>query len=159
MTDVQVTFAIAVWGAVTGTIAIVLQALQFRADLRITAHLSNTVDIQRPTPRLVFVIEATNHGRRVVSIRRAGIELPPPDGPLPPGVIAQTSYVRIFDSDEIGSAVTLGEGGIHAFCADPFPVETARKFQESATAFVEDSLGRRYTSTFYSIKRENLPKP
>lgn len=161
MTAAEVTFAIALWGAVTGTIALVLQLLEYRADrsdLRISAHLSNTVDRQRPSARLVFVIDAVNHGRRVVTIRKAGIELPPPDDRLPPGVLAQTSYVRIFDSDEMGPAVTLAEGGNHAFRIDPFPVETARNLPYHSTAFIEDSVGRRYTCTFYTIKPENLPK-
>ena len=160
MTAAEITFVIAVWGAITGTVAIVLQVLQYRADrsdLRISAHLSSAVDRQRPAARLVFEIDAVNHGRRPVSIREAGIQLPPSEEPLEPGVLARTSHVRIFESSAARS-VTLAEGDRHCFRIDPFSVETARKLPYHATAFVEDTLGRRYTSKFYTIKPENLPK-
>jgi hypothetical protein len=162
MTPEQITLTIAIWGAATGTVALVLQYLQHRADrpdLRITAHLSNTVDVRHPQARLVFALEAVNHGRRPVRIERVGVELPPKDEPLPEGVFSQSSWVNVFDTEFGQPSVELGEGAKHTFRADPFPIDHAKTFRTRETAFVEDSRGQRYTTQFYTIRPENLPKP
>ena len=67
---------IAIWGAVTGSVALIIQLLQFARDrsrLKLDASFLICSDIQRPEMRLKFELNIVNIGRRPIVIESAGV--------------------------------------------------------------------------------------
>ncbi|MEI7819562.1 MAG: hypothetical protein WCK55_01495 [Verrucomicrobiota bacterium] len=160
-TTESITLSTALWGALTGTIALLIQLKQHHADrahLKLDAVLSITSDRTSKT-RVTFTIDAVNHGRRLIRIESAGIELPPTKPPLPEGVIEERNELFVFQSERAGRRVELeGEGGKFTFRTDPFPRELLSVLGRRATAFVEDTRGHRYRVKFDVIPEGQTPK-
>ena len=159
-TSALITLSTALWGAVTGTIALMLQLARHRADrpiLKLDAVLRLTSD-RTSKIRIVFTIEAVNHGQRLIRIESAGIELPPAKAKLPEGVTEERSELFVFQSERAGGRVELDEGNKFTFGLDPFPRELLSALSKRATAFVEDTRGQRYRTKFDVFPEDKLPK-
>ncbi|MCW5554327.1 MAG: hypothetical protein KIS67_19480 [Verrucomicrobiae bacterium] len=162
-----ITLFVAVWGAVTGTIAIAIQLAQHLADrsrLKLKARMSiesneKQPEHQQPEHHVVFTLEVVNHGRRVSRIRRVGIELEPREMSIGGmNMKPKESEITLFDADKSGQFVELGEGKRHCFVLEPFPEKAGETFRETEVAFVTDTLGRKFTTNFQTIRLKDLPK-
>jgi len=163
MTIQAVGFLLACWGAVTGTIAIVIQVKQHLADrsrLKLSAVMSRASNEKLREDHLVFTLEVVNHGRRVSRIKCAGIQLQPSEMIVGGQTLAPpTTYeIRLYEADRSEDLVELAEGGSHRFVLEPFPEKEAQTLRDTEVAFVTDTLGRKYTTKFHTIKRKDLPK-
>ncbi|HEX8310655.1 MAG TPA: hypothetical protein VF614_05010 [Chthoniobacteraceae bacterium] len=147
----QWTDILAFWGALTGTIALSIQAWQHwadRADLRLIPRLIFTAD-ETGQPRLDFTIEAVNHGRRAISIETAGIEFPDSFEGLPLGSSKAQNELIVFNSETDGGCRHLeGDGKKFTFGMRDFPREFLKELHPIARAFVRDTRGKRHRAKF-----------
>jgi hypothetical protein len=131
---------IAVWGAITGTLALCIQLTNYWRDRAIVGlnpiHQFST-DIKNPAGRLVFIIEVVNHGRRSVYLEDAGIEMPPPKNP-PPGTWGHKSTLNIFPPNA-GGSIHIGEGQKIRIIQDPFLPEFGKALGEKTVCYVRDT--------------------
>src|SRR5438270_11669000 len=98
--DATATFLIALWGAVTGTVAVAVQIAHHFSDrgrLEISASMSQTVDRANPKPRLKVEVELCNTGRRPITVEQVGIILPNEKKP-DPNVLHQRTFANLFDA-------------------------------------------------------------
>ena len=153
---------IAVWGAVTGTLAIAIQLtlyLKDRSQLKLTAFMSMVSNEKMPEHHLVFKMEVVNHGRRVAYIRRAGIQLEPSVMAIGgKWTKADESELTIFDADRTGRTVELAEGKRHLFVLEPFREKAGDAFRDTEVAFVIDTRGRKHKTKFHTTTSKDLPK-
>jgi hypothetical protein len=158
-----VNFLLACWGALTGTIAIVIQLRQHLADrsrLKLSAVMSIASNEKLRENHLVFTLEVVNHGRRVSRIRCAGIQLQPSETIIAGKTFPRATRweIRLYDADRSGGIVELAEGGLKRFVLEPFPEKEAQTLRDTEVAFVTDTHGRKYTTKFHTIKPKDLPK-
>lgn len=138
-----------IWGTITGTAAIVFQAIQHyqdRASIELTPIHCFSSDIHNREGRLVFTIEVVNHGRRDIYLEDAGIEMPSPQNPEP-GTWGHQSTLSIFPS-QAGGSIHLSEGQKTRITLDPFPSEFVNHLGKFAVAFVKDTKGKVYKKRF-----------
>lgn len=142
-------------GSATGLVALVLHIiahLQDRPRLRLTAKMSRRWSREIPVDHLVVELNLVNEGRRIAHITRAGILIPPTqsDDERAKGLLAPSEIQHnFFDGYRSGQTIALGENEAQIFRSEPFDVNTALKLDEKATAFVEDTSGKRLTTEFF----------
>lgn len=93
-----------------------------------------------------------NEGRRIAHITKAGILIPPTqsDAEKAKGLLAPSEIQHnLFDGYHSGQTIALGENEAQIFRSEQFDVNTALKLEEKATAYVEDTSGKRLTAEFF----------
>jgi hypothetical protein len=126
----RTTLLIALWGAVTGTIAVGIQAIQHyldRARLVVKPSISQYID--RATPVARICVDVSNRGRRPLSIEHIGIILPN-DKKRDPNVRQIRKQTPLFDAITAGKVLRLAEGDKHTFRHDFFPQAWGRSLYE-----------------------------
>jgi hypothetical protein len=151
------TFLIALWGAVTGTVAVgilVGQQLLDRSRIEVKASMSHRVGHLEPVARLSVEVEVTNRGRRSVTIEQVGVVLPD-DGKRDRNVARKET--AIFDATAAGKSLRLGEGEKQTFRHD-FPPEQWDRAMAGKTArvFVRLTSGKEYSAKS-PIPPQNFP--
>lgn len=160
----RVTLITAIWGALTGTLALVVQALQYFADrgkLVVAAHMSQRVDRANPKSRISVDVDVVNLGRRPISIEHVGIMLPNPPKKEKEVVRNMRTSTPLFDAQSANKLFRLEEGQKHTFRSDPFPQAWGRALYavgKKGTAFVRLTNGKEYRATFYLIDPAHFPK-
>lgn len=152
----SIELTLGIWGTVTGTAAIIIQAVQHfqdRARIELTPIHAYSADLEHREGRFVFTIEVVNHGRRVVYLEDAGIEIPPPENPET-ATWGHRNTLNVFP-ESVGGSITLGEGQKTRIILDPFPAEFVDQLGKYAVAFVKDTRGKVYRKTFQLTKLKN----
>lgn len=151
------TLSIALWGAVTGTVAVgivVIQPLLERSRLVIKASMSHRVDHLQPVARLSVELEVSNRGRRPVMIEQIGIVLPDGGKREPNGARKE---IPIIDATAAGKSVRLGEGEKQTFRHDFLPEQWDRALSgQTAKVFVRLTSGKEYSAKCL-IPPQNFP--
>jgi len=158
----KTTLVIALWGAITGTFAVCIQAIQHfsdRAKLEIKASMSQRIDRAIEIARLSVDVEVSNHGRRPLTIEHIGVILPdkPNDDPK---VLARRTHATLFDADLGQQVLRLGEGDKKIFRYDFFPQTHARALWEkgkTARAFARLTNGKEHFATYFLIDPAGFP--
>lgn len=148
-----------IWGALTGTAALVIQLFQYFADrpkLMFEASMGISSDVN--SGRKFFAgLSLVNHGRRPVKIERAGIILP--KGKLL-GITSDRSEYVLFDASNKGKLADLfPDGGKITFTEKDFPKDIARQMHQQfkqGKAFVQLTSGKVLTATFLLVNPDDV---
>ena len=142
-------------GSGTGVVALVLHIkshLRDRAMLRLTTKMSMSWSRAIPVDHLVLELNLVNEGRRIAHITKAGILVPPSlsDADKAKGIpVPSEIQHNCFDGYRSGKTIPLGENETEIFRSEPFDLNVALKLRDKATAYVEDTTGRRLTTEFF----------
>jgi hypothetical protein len=162
----------AIWGAITGTIALIIQLMQHLADrakVQLEASMSFQSNEANPKFHLCVQLSVVNQGRRLVRIESAGIILPNTTlktlGKLgQPSLSFESSSSRreLFNAKTKNRLLELSaEGGKFTFTDDTFPENEAREMfqkQKHGTAFIRLSSGKEPFASFNLINPDDLPR-
>jgi hypothetical protein len=161
----------AIWGAITGTLALVIQLLQHLADrpkLVLRSSMGIKSDAQNPKHHLYVRLEIVNNGGRSARVERIAVMLPESTAPIIPRR-EQSSTLRLvssefvlFDAETKGRFIEIPPGGgKHVHEQYNFPENTARvMFQEQkeGKAFIRLTSGKKLFTTFFLIDPDDLLK-
>jgi len=146
---------LSVIGAVTGVLALYISWRAFRLDrprVRVRTHLGARWKVDHSGHTVRFEIVATNIGRRVVRLVRAGIILPPEASTWWPRFSNVThpdpDMFHVFDATSDGDLITLEEGDRHVFACEPLEPAYDKKIGKRGVVFVEDTAHRLYTRRY-----------
>lgn len=146
----SITFGLAVWGTVTGTVAIFVQLISFwcdRARLRVKATMSyGSKRLHGREPRHFMRVTMTNRGRRVVRIRRIALQMSKP---------LLVAVNRFLISRGWTHKVVQGDIGIYSAQIDPID-ETVRDPKIRTYPPREISLDEHQTKEIELIVAEDL---
>jgi hypothetical protein len=146
---------VAVWGAVTGTVALsvnLYQHISNRPKLKLSAGLGTVYEPNKPT-HFSLDVTAVNVGRRVFYIRRVALELPPADQ-VTNGVKMVSRRLNIYNGDSIALAP---DGGRKEF-NQAVPQEIVQRLPDNAVVLVTDSLGKIHRTKFVVPSNRTLPQ-
>jgi len=112
--------------------------------------MSIAKSIDNPEEHLVFKLKVVNVGRRVIQIVQAGIILPNilSEAEKATGAELIESLIRFIDESN-EERLILTENTTHTFDFDPCDWGTAFSLSPKSEAFVDDSTGKRHTTTFW----------
>ncbi|MDD4869693.1 MAG: hypothetical protein PHR77_03970 [Kiritimatiellae bacterium] len=160
-------------GGGTGAVALVLHIkshLRDRAILRLTAKMSMVWSREIPIDHLVLELNLVNEGRRIAHITKAGILILPTqsDADKTKGLPSPSEIQHnLFDGYYSGQNIALGENEAQIFRSEPFDLNVALRLGDKATAYVEDTTGKRLIAEFFvgttpkdvQSKQQKLTKP
>jgi len=156
-----ITLVTAIWGALTGTLAVGIQLfghITDRGRLSITGSMSQVVDRTYPKPRLCVAVNVCNHGRRPVVIEQIGLKLPSTPDPKAIGPVLTTA--PLFDARTSGEHLRLAEGEKREFRIDPFPPMWGRALYKQGVkgeVFARLTSGKEHSASFFLINPDHFP--
>ena len=148
-----------IWGAITGTAALLIQLFQFLADrpklvFKASMGISSDVNLGK---KLFVQLSIVNQGRRQVKIERAGIILP--KAKLFGFTSERSDYV-MFDAHNKGKLVDLlPDGGLITFTEKDFPKNIAQQMHKqfkSGKAFIQLTSGKELIAKFFLINPNDV---
>jgi hypothetical protein len=162
----------AIWGAITGTIALIIQLTQHLADrakIKLEASMSFQSNEVNPKFHLCVQLSVVNEGRRLVRIECAGIVMPNATlktsaKPTQPSISLEASSSRreLFNAKTKNRLLELSaEGGKFTFTDDLFPENEAREMfqkQKYGKAFIRLSSGKELFTHFNLMNPDDLSK-
>jgi hypothetical protein len=161
----------AIWGAVTGTIALIIQGMQHLADrakVKLEASMSFASNAVNPRIHLCVQLSVLNEGRRLVRIESAGIIMPntmlktfAKPGQPSLSLESSSSCRELFNAKTKNKHLELSaDGGKFTFTDDFFPENEAREMfqkQKYGTAFIRLSSGKEFFARFNLMNPDDLP--
>ena len=155
------TLIIAFWGAITGSIALLIQFLQHRgdkSDLKLTPKMSigasASDEMIKAIELIDFEMEVVNVGRRVARIDEVGISVKgKTTAKNGPGL-----NLVVYDSQKDG-VVSLNEGEKRIFKLHRWSrtlQEMAEQFSENETAYVRLTSGKKIKERFRTVSMSKL---
>lgn len=162
MTQVEyLTLGIAFWGALTGSIALLIQYLQHREDKselklipKMSIGSSASGGMMEAMELIDFEIEVVNVGRRVARIDEVGISVKGKK----PSKNAHGMNIIIYDSQE-DDVVSLSEGEKKVFRLPRWNQtlqDMAEHFSENETAYVRLTSGKQIKERFGTVTMSKL---
>ena len=161
----------AIWGAITGTFALVIQLLQHLADrprLTLQSSMGIKSDARNPVHHLFVRLEMVNNGRRSVRVERMAVLVPGTTAPIIPkreegaNLKLVSSELVLFDAEDKGRFIEISpEGGKYIHEQYNFPENIARvMFQEQREGkiLVRLTSGKELFTTFCLVNPDHLPK-
>lgn len=152
--EAKITLGIAILGAVTGTIALVVQLLEYwhdRAKIKLSGCMSLSSNIADPVERYEFQLDVVNKGRRVARISEIYIETKKEK----PG-----AKFKIFDAAG-QNAIALEEGETKRF-GDRIATNSLdglfESFEEKELFSVRLTTGEIHRVQFSTVKKSMLEK-
>ncbi|MBN1142321.1 MAG: hypothetical protein JXB25_11100 [Deltaproteobacteria bacterium] len=162
MTKVEIlTLGIAFWGAVTGSIALLIQFLQHRgdkSDLKLIPKMSIGSSVLggmiEARELIDFELEVVNVGRRVARIDEVGISVKGKN----PSKNSHVLKIIIYDSQQ-NDVASLNEGEKKIFKLHRWNrtmQDIAEYFSENETAYVRLTSGKQIKERFDTVSMSKL---
>jgi hypothetical protein len=143
----------ALYGALTGTIALYLQIIGIRKD-KAELHLSGRVVFGGELGKYLE-LTVTNIGRRVIRLDSIGIDFAPMEDPPDSRILSSRLSIVLFDFKKKG-VISLEEGDKRTFdTADPFHQSPLINEDGEHTVYVSTTAGRKYTLSFSRYAHED----